>query len=62
MVGEIYGLKIAIALNDDRLSNYVSFCVLIGKKQATQEGWLVFWAHKDLNLGPTDYESVALTN
>lgn len=20
------------------------------------------WAHKDLNLGPTDYESVALTN
>ena len=21
-----------------------------------------FWAHKDLNLGPTDYESVALTN
>ena|GEM_PF-714154 len=23
---------------------------------------LNWWAHKDLNLGPTDYESGALTN
>ena len=23
---------------------------------------LGFWAHQDLNLGPTDYESAALTN
>ena len=23
---------------------------------------LFYWAHQDLNLGPTDYESVALTN
>ncbi len=22
----------------------------------------LLWAHQDLNLGPTDYESVALTN
>ena len=24
--------------------------------------WLVWWAHQDLNLEPTDYESAALTN
>jgi hypothetical protein len=23
---------------------------------------LTLWSHQDLNLGPTDYESVALTN
>ena len=23
---------------------------------------ITLWSHKDLNLGPTDYESVALTN
>ena len=27
--------------------------------QSQQDGW---WAHQDLNLGPTDYESAALTN
>ena len=24
--------------------------------------WVGWWAHQDLNLGPTDYESAALTN
>ena len=24
--------------------------------------WFIWWAHKDLNLEPTDYESAALTN
>jgi hypothetical protein len=23
--------------------------------------WLTWWAHQDLNLEPTDYESAALT-
>ena len=27
--------------------------------QSLGEGW---WAHQDLNLGPADYESAALTN
>ena len=26
------------------------------------EAWLEWWAHQDLNLGPIDYESTALTN
>ena len=26
------------------------------------EGLLLWWAHQDLNLGPKDYESSALTN
>ena len=28
----------------------------------TDEGLLFWWAHQDLNLGPKDYESSALTN
>ena len=35
-------------------------------RSATELPGLVFcertWAHQDLNLGPTDYESAALTN
>ncbi len=27
-----------------------------------EHGWEVWWAHQDLNLEPTDYESAALTN
>src|SRR5208283_5429260 len=30
-----------------------------GKMNRRKDGW---WAHQDLNLGPTDYESAALTN
>ena len=28
----------------------------------SDEGLLFWWAHQDLNLGPKDYESSALTN
>ena len=28
----------------------------------TDEGLCFWWAHQDLNLGPKDYESSALTN
>ena len=31
-------------------------------KESRIEQLSLLWAHQDLNLGPTDYESVALTN
>jgi hypothetical protein len=33
---------------------------LVGSRRAT--GSTIWWAHQDLNLEPTDYESAALTN
>ncbi len=31
----------------------------LASRSLVGEGW---WAHQDLNLGPADYESAALTN
>ncbi len=32
------------------------------RKSRAMRGFLVWWAHTDLNRGPKDYESSALTN
>jgi hypothetical protein len=34
-------------------------CTVVAPSNSGEEVW---WAHQDLNLEPTDYESAALTN
>ena len=37
-------------------------CCYLHRPDGACEAWLEWWAHQDLNLGPIDYESTALTN
>ena len=48
---------------DHPINNLTDNLTIRGERLAsTYYIMLYFWAHKDLNLGPTDYESAALTN
>jgi hypothetical protein len=50
-------------LNNKFTSNLAeSSGVQIKKASTYVDAFFIWWAHQDLNLGPKDYESSALTN
>ena len=50
-------------LNNEYASNLTeSSGVQIKKASTYVDAFFIWWAHQDLNLGPKDYESSALTS
>ena len=50
-------------LNNEYASNLTELSGVQIKKASTYvDAFFIWWAHQDLNLGPKDYESSALTN
>ena len=50
-------------LNNEYASNLTESSGIQIKKASTYvDAFFIWWAHQDLNLGPKDYESSALTS